>query len=66
MPMILSRLQEKWAVGTTSFEVLVSPPSPGSVGQVVGHYSLHSKNPSGIGAHVEAYVDSSSVTALLA
>jgi hypothetical protein len=63
-PTILSGLHENRAVGTASFEVLDSPPSLGSTGRAVGHGSLLSKTPSGIGAHVEAFVDRSSVTAL--
>jgi hypothetical protein len=64
MHTILSGLHENRAIGTTSFEVLVSPPSPGSIGRDVGHSSLLSKTPSGTGAEVEAFVDRSSVTAL--
>jgi hypothetical protein len=66
MPTILGGLQVNRAAGTASFKVLVSPPSPGSVGGAVGHCSRRSKTPSGTGAHVEAFVDSSSATALLA
>jgi hypothetical protein len=65
MPTILSGLQINRGTGTTSFEVLVSPPSPGSAGRVVGCCSRRSKTPSGMGAHVEAFVDSSSMTVLL-
>jgi hypothetical protein len=65
-PTILGELQINRATGTASFEVLVSPPSPGSVGWVIGCYSHRSKTPSGMGAHVEAFVDSSLATALLA
>jgi hypothetical protein len=64
MPTILSGLHENRAIGTTSFEVLVSPPSPGLIGRDVGHNSLLSKTPSGTGAEVEAFVDRSSVIAL--
>jgi hypothetical protein len=64
-PTILSGLQTNRAAGTASFEVLVSPPSPGSVSRVVGHCSHRSKTPLGTGAHVEALVDSSSMTILL-
>jgi hypothetical protein len=64
MPSILGRLHGDKAARTTSFEVLVSPPSPGSAGRAVGHSSLLSKTPSGTGAQVEAFVDRSSATAL--
>jgi hypothetical protein len=66
MPMILGRLQKNRAVGTASFEVLVSPPLPDSAGWAIGRCILCSKTPSDTGAHVEAFVDSSSTTALLA
>jgi hypothetical protein len=65
-PTILGRLQANRATRTASFEVLVSPPSPGLAGQAVGHCCRRSKTPSDMGAHVEAFVDSSLVTALLA
>jgi hypothetical protein len=65
-PTILGGLQENKATGTASFEVLVSSPSPGLAGRAVGCCSHCLKTPSGTGAHVEAFVDSSSVTALLA
>jgi hypothetical protein len=54
------------ATGTASFEVLVSPPSPGSVGRAIGYCSRLSKIPSRAGAQVEAFVDRSSVTAFSA
>jgi hypothetical protein len=66
MPTILGGLQINRAAGTTCFEVLVSPPSLGLVGQAVGHCSRRSKTPSVTGAHVEAFVDSSPATVLLA
>jgi hypothetical protein len=66
MPTICGELQINRDVGTTSFEVLVSPPSPGLIGWAVGHCSRLSKTPLGTGAQVEAFVDSSSVTVLLA
>jgi hypothetical protein len=69
MPTILGGLHGIRATRTASFEVLVSPPSPGSIGRAIGvvsRYSFRSKPPSGTGAQVEAFVDSSSVTALLA
>jgi hypothetical protein len=59
-------LGELHGIRTASFGVLASPPSPISVGQVVGHCSFYSKTPSGSGAHVEAFIDSSSTTAMLA
>jgi hypothetical protein len=52
------------AARTASFEVLVSPPSPGWAGQVVGHSNLLSMTPSGTGAKVEDFVNTSSMTAL--
>jgi hypothetical protein len=66
MPMILVGLQINRAAGTIRFEVLVSPPSPSSVGRAVGRCSHRSKTLSGTRAHVDAFVDSSSATALLA
>jgi hypothetical protein len=66
MPMILGRLQINRVVRTASFEVSVSLPSPGSADRAVGRCSRHSKIHSGMGAYVEAFVDSSSATALLA
>jgi hypothetical protein len=66
MPTILSGLQENRATETTSFEVLFLAPSLGSAGWVVGQCSHRSKTPSDTGAHMEAFVDSSSTTALLA
>jgi hypothetical protein len=65
-PTILGGLQENRATGTASFEVLGSPPPLGSLGQAVGHCSHRSETPSGTKVHVEAFVDSSSTTALLA
>jgi hypothetical protein len=64
-PMILGGLQENMATRTTSFEMVVSSPSPGSVGRIVGHYSHCSKTHSGTRAHMKAFVDSSLVIALL-
>jgi hypothetical protein len=64
--MILDGLHENRITRTTSFEVLVSPPSPGSVGQVVGLNNLFSKDPSGTRAQVEAFIDRSSMTTLSA
>jgi hypothetical protein len=64
--MILDGLHENRITRTTSFEVLVSPPSPGLVGQVVGLNNLFSKDPSGTRAQVEAFIDRSSVTTLSA
>jgi hypothetical protein len=65
-PTILGGLHGIRAVRTTSFEVLVSPPSLDSVGQAVGCCNRLSKTPSGIGAQVEAFVDRSSATTLSA
>jgi hypothetical protein len=65
-PTILGGFQINRAAGTASFKVLVSPPSPDLVGWVVGHCSCCSKTPFSTGAHVEAFVDSSSTTVLLA
>jgi hypothetical protein len=65
-PMILGGLQINRATRTASFEVLVSAPAPGSVGRAIGCCSHCSKTPARMGAHVEAFVDSSSVTVLLA
>jgi hypothetical protein len=65
-PTILGRLHGIRATGTTSFEVLVSPPSPSSVGRVVGCCSHLSKIPSGTRAQVEAFIDRSSATAFSA
>jgi hypothetical protein len=64
-PMILGRLQINRAIGTASFEVLVSFPSPGLAGRAVDRYSYCSKTPLGTRAHVEAFVGSSLVTVLL-
>jgi hypothetical protein len=66
MPTILGGLQINRTARTTNFELLISPPSPYSTGRAVGHYCHHKKTPSGLGAHVEAFVDSSLVTTLLA
>jgi hypothetical protein len=66
MPMILGRLHGIRAAGTASFEVLVSPPLPGSADRAVGSCSHLSKTPSGTGAQVEAFVDRSSVVAFSA
>jgi hypothetical protein len=66
MPMILGGLQENMATGTASFEVLISPPLPSLAGWTIDHCSLRSKTPSGTEAHMDAFVDSSSMTALLA
>jgi hypothetical protein len=62
MPTILDGLHGTRATETASFEVMVLPPSPGLVGQAVGHCRLLSNTPSGTGAQVEAFVDRSSVT----
>jgi hypothetical protein len=61
---ILGGLHGSKVVRTTSFEVLVLPPSPGSAGRVVGCSSLLSKTPSETRAQVEAFVDKSLGTAL--
>jgi hypothetical protein len=66
MPTILGGLHGIRDVGTTSFGVLVSPPLPHLAGWAVGHCSFRLKTPSSTGAHVEAFAESSSVTALLA
>jgi hypothetical protein len=66
MPMILGRLHGIRAAGTASFEVLVSPPLPGSAGRAVGSCSHLSKTPSGTRAQVEAFVDRSSAAAFSA
>jgi hypothetical protein len=66
MPTILAEHHGIRAARTASFEVLVSPPSPGSVGQPVGCCSHLSKIPSGTGTQVEAFVDRSSATAFSA
>jgi hypothetical protein len=66
MPTILGGLYGITTAGTTSFEVLVSPPSPSLTDQVVGHCSRLSKTPSGTGAQVEASIDRSSATAFSA
>jgi hypothetical protein len=55
-----------YTTGTASFEVLVSPPSPGSVGWAVGLSSRLSKTPSGTGVQFDALMESSSATELLA
>jgi hypothetical protein len=65
-PTILGGLHGSRDDGTTSFEVLVSPLSPGSTGWVVGHGSLLLKTPSGTGAQVEVFVDRSLATVLSA
>jgi hypothetical protein len=65
MPMILDGLHGIRAVGTASFRVLISPPSSGLVGRAIGHCSFCSKTPSGTRAHIRAFAESSSVTALL-
>jgi hypothetical protein len=65
MPTILGGLQINRATRTASYKVLVSSPSPGLVGRDVGRCNCHSKTPSGTGAHVEAFVDSSLVIVLL-
>jgi hypothetical protein len=66
MPTILGGLHEIRTIGTVSFGVLVSSLSPSLVGCAVGRCSFRSKTSSGTGAHVEAFVDSSSMIALLA
>jgi hypothetical protein len=55
-PTILGGLHAIRVTGTASFEVLVLPPSPGLVGQVVVHCRRLSKTPYGTGAQVEAFV----------
>jgi hypothetical protein len=65
-PIIFGRLKINRVTGTAGFEVLVSPASLHSVGRAVGHCSHCSKTPSSTRAHVEAFVDSSSATLLLA
>jgi hypothetical protein len=62
-PTILGGLQENRVARTASFDVLVSL---GLASEAVGHLSHRSKSLSGTGAHMEAFVDSLSVTALLA
>jgi hypothetical protein len=52
--MILSGHHGIRAVGTTSFEVLVSPPLPSLVGRAINCCSRLSKIPSGTEAQVEA------------
>jgi hypothetical protein len=54
------------AIGSTSFEVLVSPPSPSSVGRAVGLSSRLSKTPLGTGAQVDAITERSSAAELSA
>jgi hypothetical protein len=65
-PTTLGGLHGSRTVGTTSFEVLVSPPSLGLAAQAIGCRSLLSSTPSGTGAEVEALVDRSSATAFFA
>jgi hypothetical protein len=65
MATIIGELHGIRAAGTASFGVLVSPPSPSLVGRAVGRCSFRLKTPSGTGAHVEAFAESSSATALL-
>jgi hypothetical protein len=65
MPMILGGLRINRAIGTTSFEVLVSSPSPSSASWPVGHCSRSLKTPSGTKAQEEYLVDSSSMIVLL-
>jgi hypothetical protein len=48
-PMKLGGLHRIRAVGSASFEVLVSPPSPSLAGRAVGCYNWLSKIPSGTG-----------------
>jgi hypothetical protein len=66
MPTILGGLHRNKTTGTTSLEVLVSPPSPGLAGRVVGHDILLSKTPSGTRDQVGAFVDRSSAIAVSA
>jgi hypothetical protein len=54
------------ATGTASFEVLVSPPSPGSACRAIGCCNHLSKIPYGTGAQVDASVDRSSAIAFSA
>jgi hypothetical protein len=53
-------------VETTSFEVLVPPPSPESTTRAIGCHNHFLKTPSDTGAKVEAFVDRSSAIALSA
>jgi hypothetical protein len=50
MPTIVGGHHEIRVVGTASFKVLVSPPSPGLAGQAIGCHSCLSKIPYGTGA----------------
>jgi hypothetical protein len=54
------------ATGTAGFEVLVSPPSPSSVGWAVGLSNRFSKAPLGTGAQVDALWERSSAAELSA
>jgi hypothetical protein len=54
-PTILGGLNGIRTAGTASFGVLVSPSSPGSASQAIGHCSFRSKTPPSIGAHVETF-----------
>jgi hypothetical protein len=64
MPTILGGLHGIRNAEIVSFEVLVSPPPPGSTAQAVGFHSRLLKTPSGTGVEVEAFIDRSSTTAL--
>jgi hypothetical protein len=66
IPMILGGLHGIRATGTASFEVLISSPSPGSQGRVVGSRNHLLKTPLGTGTEVEAFIDRSSITAFSA
>jgi hypothetical protein len=65
-PTILGGLYGIRATRTASFEVLVSPPPPGSTARAIGCRSRLSKTPSGTGAKVEVIVDKPSATVLSA
>jgi hypothetical protein len=66
MPRTLGGLHGSRTAGTTSLEVLVSPPSLGLAAQDVRCRSHLSSTPSGTGAEVEALADKSSTTAFSA
>jgi hypothetical protein len=58
----LGGLHGSRTVGTTSFDVLVSPPLLGSAAQAIGCRSRLSSTPSGTGAEVETLAHRSSAT----
>jgi hypothetical protein len=62
-PMTLGGLYGTRTAGTTSFEVLVLPPSLGSAARAVGCRNHLSSTPSGTRAEVEASANMSSATA---